>query len=357
MVEISRPWGGIVTGDAGPYSDDQWEAVWRSIARAAPIPTTLGGVLRDELNELAVTGTASPVSINTGRAIAHGTWYESDAAVTIAVPTPAVSTRIDRIVLRKDWVLQTVRIFRIAGVEGGGAPALVQTDGVTWDTPLAQASITTGAVITLTEERQFIPDHRGIHYGEARMPRPYEDLASYTVVTALGGVAAAAAGHLQLTIADTTGSKVYVESGLTDDLPGIFTSFSGRGLLVFRKTVAPLANKNGHIILGQQFDAQLAVTQSYLGFEQDGTTMFAVSADGVGRERTVVAYAFDSIYIAEYVSATEVRFWVDGALVAVHRTRVPAGNSNLQIREFNTLADGVAYFPLYSDVAVILVKG
>lgn len=159
MAETSAPWNGTTVGDASiaPYDAmSEWASYWRSLTGAAGIPTNMGGVCPSELNELACTGTATPVSVNTGRALAYGTWYQSDAAVTVAIATPAVSTRIDRIVLRKSWAAQTVRITRIAGVEGGGAPALTQTAGVTWDTPLCQASITTSGVITVTDEREFL---------------------------------------------------------------------------------------------------------------------------------------------------------------------------------------------------------
>jgi hypothetical protein len=68
---------------------------------------------------------------------------------------PTGATRIDRIVLRASWAAQTVRITRIAGVENDDAPALTQTPGTTYDIPLAQVSITTGGVITITDERVF----------------------------------------------------------------------------------------------------------------------------------------------------------------------------------------------------------
>jgi len=106
---------------------------------------------------LIATGAVSPVAVNTGRALVYGTWYESDASVNVVVATPAGATRIDRIVLRKSWASQTVRITRIAGAEGGGAPAVTQTAGTTWDLPLYRASITVGGVITLTDDRDFIP--------------------------------------------------------------------------------------------------------------------------------------------------------------------------------------------------------
>lgn len=161
MTEISRFWNGVATGDAveAPYdAPTEFAEVLSSLGGGALNPN-LGGVFRAELNMLAVSGTVSPVSIATGRAVVDGTWYENDAATTIAIPTPSVSTRIDRIVLRKSWAAQTVRLTRIAGTEGAAAPAMTQTPGVTWDFPLAQASITTGGVITITDDRRFRGEH------------------------------------------------------------------------------------------------------------------------------------------------------------------------------------------------------
>lgn len=114
------------------------------------------GVLKDVDNELATTGTSSPVATNTGEAYVRGFPYFNSVSVDTAIPTPSANTRIDLIVLRANWAAQTVRITRIAGTEGAGAPSLTQTDGTTWDVPLAQASITTGGVITVTDTREFL---------------------------------------------------------------------------------------------------------------------------------------------------------------------------------------------------------
>lgn len=159
MTERSRFWGGTATGDAtvAPYdAETEFAQVMMSIAGARQITTNLSLVFRDDLNELVITGSGSPVSVASGRGLVYGTWYENDAAVGVAIATPAASTRIDRIVVRKSWAAQTVRITLITGVEGGGAPALVQVAGTTWDMPLYQASITTGGVITLTDERDIL---------------------------------------------------------------------------------------------------------------------------------------------------------------------------------------------------------
>jgi hypothetical protein len=153
MAEDSRPWSGTVTGDAGPYPDDDWTDWWEAMSVA---DNTVECVLRDRLNELAVTGVATPVSVATGQAIVDGTYYENTSVVTVAIPTPAVATRVDLIVLDKDWVAQTVRIARVAGVEGAGAPAVTQVDGTTWEIALAEVSIDIGGSIVVTDVREFI---------------------------------------------------------------------------------------------------------------------------------------------------------------------------------------------------------
>ncbi len=157
MAETSRPWSGTVTGDAGPYSDDQWTDVWKTLL--GPDVAT-DGVFWDQLNELVLGGlAATPISIGTGRALVDGSWYQTDAALSFAIGSPAVNPRIDRIVLRKDWALQTIRAAVITGAEAAPPvpPAITQIDGTTWDLPLWQIHITTGGVITIyADEREWI---------------------------------------------------------------------------------------------------------------------------------------------------------------------------------------------------------
>lgn len=117
------------------------------------------GVLANWLNELAVTGAATPVQVDTGGAIVYGMPYENTVAVNVAVPSPTSDTRQDYIVLRRNWADQEIRITRIAGVEGGGIPALTQSPAPSgtgiYDIPLATLSTTTGGVITVTDAREY----------------------------------------------------------------------------------------------------------------------------------------------------------------------------------------------------------
>jgi len=164
MAEDSILWTTSGTGDGDSNGYTQAELI-RWLRQSFISDSTDEGVLKGYLNELEVTGIATPVSVNTGAAYVYGFPYWNTASVNVAIPTPSVSTRIDYIVLRASWSAQTVRITRIAGNEGGGAPSLTQSDGVTWDVPLATASITTGGVITVTDAREFLHPNIEIEAG------------------------------------------------------------------------------------------------------------------------------------------------------------------------------------------------
>lgn len=155
MVERSRFWDGTVLGDAtvAPYDAATEFAEVMMAVSDSYASSDKGGVL--SLASLAVTNfAANTVRVAAGQAMVWGTWYENSANLDFTIPTPAVSTRVDRIVLRKSWAAQTVRLTRIAGTEGGGTPALVQIAGTTWDIPIAIVSIviTTGTM-TITDLR------------------------------------------------------------------------------------------------------------------------------------------------------------------------------------------------------------
>ena len=168
MTQRSFFWDGVSVGDANgwvvatadgvgyhmsnPYVVSPWvDIVMRSILNG----DDNRGVLSGWLNELAVTGAASPLAVDTGGAVLYGLAYESDAALSISVPTPTSDTRIDRIIVRRDWSTRETRVVRLAGTEGGPAPALTQTLLNRWEIPLYQASIDIAGTITLTDEREY----------------------------------------------------------------------------------------------------------------------------------------------------------------------------------------------------------
>ena len=98
---------------------------------------------------------ASPVNIASGGAVVDGHPYQNSGVTTLAIPTPATLIRVDRVALLADWANHQVRITRVAGTEGAGVPTITNTPGTTYYIKLAQVSITTGGVITVTDERQF----------------------------------------------------------------------------------------------------------------------------------------------------------------------------------------------------------
>lgn len=171
MSELSYFWAGVSVGDAQLNTDDIFTDVFglfltydRRVDGIVDTghPSYTGGLI--------VNGGAGSVTLQTGVAMVDGKPYINTAALAIAIPTPAASTRIDRIVLRKDFALQTVRATRIAGVEGAGVPpAIVQIDGTTWDIALAQVSITTAAVISVTYEGRVIRTPLGPGYQAATL--------------------------------------------------------------------------------------------------------------------------------------------------------------------------------------------
>jgi len=155
MAERSQFFDTTGTGDGtgSGYTEDN---VRQQHSRMMTTTLSSEGVLYGVGNSLAVTGTSSPVAVGTGAAFVYGYFYENDSSLSVSIPTPTTSTRIDRIVLRVSWSAQTVRATRIAGTEGSGsAPAMTQTANTTWDIPLANVSITTGGVITVSDQRTF----------------------------------------------------------------------------------------------------------------------------------------------------------------------------------------------------------
>jgi len=148
MAESSFFWSSIA------YSDDQFSDVLRKLFIT---DRTEQGVIEGYLGELACSGIASPVTVASGAAMVDGKFYENTANIEITITSPVSSTRIDRVVLRKDFTAETVTVELIAGTEGTGSPpALTQTDGTTWEIPLYQVSTTTSGIISLTDERSYL---------------------------------------------------------------------------------------------------------------------------------------------------------------------------------------------------------
>lgn len=155
MVQTSRYWSDDAVGDGvlSPYDNDEFSDIWRILFQR---DRTLQGPIEGYLNELGVTNPSGLIiRVATGGALVDGKYYDNDTNVDNAILAPAALTRIDRVILRKSWALQTVRVAILTGIEGGGVPGLTQTEGVIWEIPLAQVSITVVPTITITSEFEF----------------------------------------------------------------------------------------------------------------------------------------------------------------------------------------------------------
>jgi hypothetical protein len=157
MAEQSGFWTTSGTGD-GPatgYTMNDWRDFLNRVF--APGQEANGAVIKAAGNELAVAGSATPISVATGQAIVNGFWYENNTSLNLAITSPVVNTTGFRVVLRASWAAQTIRATIIKNTDGISAiPAATQVDGTTWDVTLATGTITTGGVITLTDARNYL---------------------------------------------------------------------------------------------------------------------------------------------------------------------------------------------------------
>jgi hypothetical protein len=150
MAEKGYPFTNNATGDgtSGGYTAAEWRKIHRYL---------FGDGVALEGNRLAVTGTASPLAVNTGHAVVDGLFYDNTASVNLAVATPSVGTTGGHVIIRADYSAQTVRLVAVRNTDGNAAtPSLTQTSETTYEIRLATFSITTGGVITLTDARTYL---------------------------------------------------------------------------------------------------------------------------------------------------------------------------------------------------------
>jgi len=156
MSEDSYFWdGNAVLGDDGPYAtSDVQDVFFRMLLNG----TGNRGPLKGWLNELEVSGTASPVTVATGAAIVYGGFFHSDQAAGVNIPTPAAGlSRYDLVVVQRTWASSTTRIARHPGVAAAApvAPLLSQAAGAIWEIPLATVLVDDAGTITITDTREF----------------------------------------------------------------------------------------------------------------------------------------------------------------------------------------------------------
>jgi len=150
MTEASRFWNTNNEGDGASsgYTPAQI-ASWMKAVFGEGILIGIG-------SELAVSGSASPLSVADGAALVDGLFYENNAAVELTVTTPSVGITGGRVILRADWTAQTVRAAVLLNTDGvADIPDLTQTSRTTYEICLATFQIETdGDIISLTIETE-----------------------------------------------------------------------------------------------------------------------------------------------------------------------------------------------------------
>lgn len=121
------------------------------------------GVINGQLNELQAfaDSTGMQIKVKSGQAWIEGHFFESDAEEVLPIGTSSSNPRIDRLIVRLDWIANTVQLAVIQGTPAVSpvAPAMTQNSG-RWEIPLAKIRVEAGVNTILpdrvTDERLFV---------------------------------------------------------------------------------------------------------------------------------------------------------------------------------------------------------
>lgn len=105
--------------------------------------------ITDNLKTTITTGLG--VSVSAGGALVNGTFVKSDSTTALSITQGEASTRIDLIVVERDYLNRTSTIKVVEGVAGGGVPSLTQNDGGVWQFELSKLTIPAGT-LSLTSD-------------------------------------------------------------------------------------------------------------------------------------------------------------------------------------------------------------
>lgn len=153
MAESSRPWSGTSPGDAGPYSSQQWQKLYQAIIGLGGSRANVGPFLgsgsqpNDGLRVQAQGPATTSIDVLAGAALVQGAAYLNTATVSFAIAANSSGNpRIDTVILRADYALQTIRLAVLQGTPAATpSPAsLTQTLNVLWEIPLADIAVANG---------------------------------------------------------------------------------------------------------------------------------------------------------------------------------------------------------------------
>lgn len=169
MTQTSRPWSGTITGDAGPYTDAQWQKLYQAIigygaGRANSGVFLMSGTApNDGLKVQAQAGPTTSIDVLLGAALVQGIAYLSDATVAFVIAANSSGNpRIDTVILQADYALQTIRLAVLQGTPAAtpASPSLTQTANTLWEIPIADIAVANGftsiANTAITQRQEWV---------------------------------------------------------------------------------------------------------------------------------------------------------------------------------------------------------
>lgn len=168
MTEFGLPFDGVGLGDAAnaPYSSAEWAHSWtlrHGVGSVFPnygILKGTGSASAEPLAVLATNPASTNVEIQVGAALVNGRLYENTTIVTKAVGANASgNARIDTVILRIDFVAQTIRLVVLQGTPAASpVPPTLTQNASYWEIPLADIAVANGfatlAQSTITQRQR-----------------------------------------------------------------------------------------------------------------------------------------------------------------------------------------------------------
>lgn len=173
MTETSQVWDGIIVGDASvaPYSASEW-AARQKLLQGLGVQFPNYGVLHGSgdgtypaLCVQAKSPASANVEIQIGSAVVAGYLYQNTAALTMPISSNASgNARIDTVILRVDFVAQTIRAVVKQGTPAASpARPSLQQDATYWEVPLADVAVANGfatlAQSTISQRQRYTNTH------------------------------------------------------------------------------------------------------------------------------------------------------------------------------------------------------
>ena len=282
-TEVSRFWTGTTPGDAGPYTADLFSDVLRYLLLGSDNesgPIYASGTAPDFGLTVQQTGAPSTsVQVTPGAALVYGGYYNLSGGnqVFAISANGSGNPRIDTIVLRKDWTLQTIRLVLLTGTPAGSPlpPGLTQTPGVRYEIPLADIAVASGFVTIVTAN---ITPRRAW----ANMPA---NIVLENILNNTGNVLVAG----DVVVWDTTADFAVKTSTTANDITvaGVWLSRTGAGSYgrVLVKGIGPV-NANAAVtrgnVLSQSTSAKQAGILSTAGLSQGVFAQALQTTTGAG---------------------------------------------------------------------------